>query len=364
MNAWLLVACAGHVLMVMSLPLLTIPGVDSSGDDAYTVLHDWVLSKGGTVRGRTATVDHVRGLYADRDVAKDEVLLSIPETTVINAGSASGDIITPILTYLREALTPGSRFKPYLDTLPQEGDTLNACTMPLDHVAVLQSPFWHDHVSGWQAHLEAAWRGEQSEHQEFTFREVLGDVNVSLQEVQHACVLVTTRYLSNARGRLILAPIYDLCNHRTNCPNYLTTGDKGELIMRAGRDLKEGDEICNTYGDLHRDDYLSFNYGFLPSEQDPPRLLAVDHRLFREEELNWILPEDDEWEGTEEEYDAELDRLQAILQTLEEVPPPPLTPSAPSSLELMLKLRERRVRALHHEVARLAALRDRTKEEL
>lgn len=48
----------------------------------------------------------------------------------------------PILAYMREAYTPCSRFRPYLDMLPPGDSVLNACTMPMGFVKLLQAPFW------------------------------------------------------------------------------------------------------------------------------------------------------------------------------------------------------------------------------
>ena len=49
---------------------------------------------------------------------------------------------SPILAYMREAYTPCSRFRPYLDMLPPGDSVLNACTMPMGFVKLLQAPFW------------------------------------------------------------------------------------------------------------------------------------------------------------------------------------------------------------------------------
>lgn len=55
-------------------------------------------------------------------------------------------------------------------------------------------------------------------------------------------------------------------------------------------------QICFGYGSL-RDDYAVIHYGFVPPEEDPPRLLAVDHPEFDEEKHNFNDLTDEPFEG-------------------------------------------------------------------
>ncbi len=56
---------------------------------------------------------------------------------------------------------------------------------------------------------------------------------------------VTTRYLATGtRARMIMVPIFDMANHRPDCPHSVSIYDDAtELHMVAGRDVEAGEEV-------------------------------------------------------------------------------------------------------------------------
>ena len=68
-------------------------------------------------------------------------------------------------------------------------------------------------------------------------------------------------------------------------------------------------QICRNYGNLLRYDESLLHLGFLPEDEDAPRMLLVDHRKFRGELGDWLV--DEVWVG-----ECEADSLLLLLLQL------------------------------------------------
>eukprot|EP00195_Chlamydomonas_chlamydogama_P006162 CAMPEP_0202890664 /NCGR_PEP_ID=MMETSP1392-20130828/995_1 /ASSEMBLY_ACC=CAM_ASM_000868 /TAXON_ID=225041 /ORGANISM="Chlamydomonas chlamydogama, Strain SAG 11-48b" /LENGTH=357 /DNA_ID=CAMNT_0049574279 /DNA_START=49 /DNA_END=1122 /DNA_ORIENTATION=+ len=324
----------------------------------YEELERWVLDNGGMIKTKVdVSKNGIRGLYAKEAVKAGDYLATIPSSVILNAGSVHGDFMSPMMTLLREMHTPCTRFKPYLDIMPKKGEIINACNLPYEYLPLLQSSYWDGFIRGWQSYMDQALQGEVTRHMEYTFKEVVGNVNLTLDDVKHACALTSTRYVStdSVRARLIMVPIYDMANHWHKCPHTISVYDNAdELHIIAGKDVEAGEEICYPYGSM-RDDYAVLHYGYLPEAQVPPRLLMIDRHDFNPEDHGKGVGEED-FSGTPEEVAAEVKRLQGILDQVEDFTDPLKHPPGKDTLyDLLISLRERRRVALKHEIGRLQA---------
>lgn len=96
------------------------------------------------VLGRDPATGNLRGLYATSFIPQHGTILSIPYSTILNVGGHT-DFGGPTLHLLRELHNPGTRFRPYFDSLPAAGQAVSGCNLPPSYIPMLQSPFW---VSG------------------------------------------------------------------------------------------------------------------------------------------------------------------------------------------------------------------------
>lgn len=80
-----------------------------------------------------------------------------------------------------------------------------------------------------------------------------------------------------AEGLISMVPMADMLNHKTGFNNARLFHETDSLQMRAIKDIKEGDQIFNTYGDLCNADLLR-KYGFTDSN-NPYDLVEVDGPL-------------------------------------------------------------------------------------
>ncbi|KAG2498286.1 hypothetical protein HYH03_003547 [Edaphochlamys debaryana] len=248
-----------------------------------------------------------------------------------------------------------SRFKPYVDSWPKPSEVVAQPNMDLKYVSMWKSEHWEKAHRDWHAFLTSLWDGSMNPGLEWTVKEMVGDMPISLADIKYAVAIAGTRYVASAgRTRLLMAPIYDMANHARTCKNYLSQYDKSDFLhLYAGEDLEAGDEICYAYGAL-RDDYAAAIYGFLPALEDPPRLAYVDHWQYKYDQRYSVKFTEEPFDGTPEQVQVEIARLQAIQDKLRATPDSVPKPKHKDYVYDMLKeLERRRLNALEYEIKRL-----------
>ncbi|KXZ55869.1 hypothetical protein GPECTOR_2g1420 [Gonium pectorale] len=329
--------------------LSVIIGRGSAQDlDAIEGLFKWVRDLGGEVNAEVKQNSNgVRGLFATKDIPEGQYIASIPAAAIMNAGSLNDSFAVPTLITLRELKNPYSRFKPYVAIWPRPDEVINSCNFPTEYIGMLKMPYWEKNVNEWSEHIGHLLTGDLDAELEYTIKS-------------------STRYvLTHRRRRLLMAPIFDLANHDRSCTTYLTPYESGNMLhFVAGSDIKQGEEVCYSYGNM-RDDYALIHYGFLPDLEDPPRLALVDHRDFKPDSpyTHEEAPDDVPLEGEPEVLRAELQRLRNIHDELKATPDtmPPRPPGEDYLYDTLKELERRRLNALSNEIQRLSfLLNDRT----
>ncbi|EFJ50972.1 hypothetical protein VOLCADRAFT_103616 [Volvox carteri f. nagariensis] len=330
--------------------------------DKIENLFKWVRDLGGEIHLEVKNNRHgVRGAFATKSFAENDVIAAIPSATIMNTGSFNESFAVPTLTVLRELKDPHSRFKPYVDMWPKPDELVNSCNMDLKYAPMWKSAYWEKNMRDWDLHLRALLAGELDADLEYTIKEMVGNAEVTLDDLKYACAISSTRYVSSLRRRrLLMAPIFDLANHWRNCSSSLSAYETGDfLYFMAGENINAGDEVCYSYGSL-RDDYAVAHYGFLPDLEDPPRLALVDtpdynpNKPYSHDEP----PSEEPFDGTPAELRAEMERLQLIYNEIKATPDvlPPTPKGQDYVYDLLKALEERRLNALAYEIRRIAGL--------
>ncbi|GFR50920.1 hypothetical protein Agub_g13239 [Astrephomene gubernaculifera] len=313
-------------------------------------LMDWIAQEGGNFSvalGRNA--DGLRGVFTTRSARKGEVLIHIPEHLALSVKPLAAAEVAPLL--LKELHTPCSRLRPYMDTLPKEGEVLTAYNFPDEYVKYLANEALESHITtAFKRHAHATFEGRNNGKMAITIPEAVGRMNVSLSYWLHVVSLLSSRTFSLRDGVLSMIPLLDMVNHDSRDENYVDAKDGGYRLI-AGRDLAAGEEVTISYGSLRSDELLLF-YGFLDTVTSPPQLLATDHRNYTGRFFE-LQPQEEE--PTDAEAAAEVERLQRLLgefdRRLEELGPVPDTD--PRVANLVRAYHAQRRLAIESELARL-----------
>lgn len=342
--------------------LLTVWAACASAQplDATQRMMEWVRQLGGMAKVEVKTNPNgVRGLFATEFVKQGESLASIPASAIMNAGALNSTLAVSTLTVLRELKDPHTRFAPYLDVFDK--GVLNWCNMAPKYFPMWKADYWERTLPSWQAYMGRFHQGAINADLEITIEEAVGNATVTLDDLKYACAVASTRYVTAPnRPRLVMVPIFDLCNHKLHCDHFLRSSPRGHsLEMVAGKDMQPGDEVCYSYGPM-RDDYSVAYYGFLPDLESPPRLALVDHRAFDPEDKysHDDAPAEEPFVGTPAELRAELARLKGIYSKLKATPDAlPQQPKGQDYVyDLLKELEGRRLAALRYEMGRISGL--------
>uniref|UniRef100_A0A7S0RL19 SET domain-containing protein n=1 Tax=Chlamydomonas leiostraca TaxID=1034604 RepID=A0A7S0RL19_9CHLO len=329
----------------------------------YAELEQWVIDNGGWINTRIGLNSQgYRGLFTKVKAESGTALAKIPASTMINCGSLDGSVTTGALIVLREMFDKHSRFAPYMKVWPKRGEVYNTCNFPTKYLPLLESEYWERMVNITQDYLAATLKGEVNGELEVTVKEMVGNVKVTDEDLQYACAIASTRYVTiEMRKRLMMVPIFDMKNHKRICRHTTSAlDDKDYMEIIAGEDVEAGDELCYSYNDQMRDDYGVLNYGFLPDLEDPPRLLQIDHHQFDPNKDTQAL-EEGGFHGSHAEIRDEIARLKDIQKTLEaydknwDASKWP-KPGKDWYFDALVGLKQRRRTAIKYEVARLEKL--------
>eukprot|EP00195_Chlamydomonas_chlamydogama_P006746 CAMPEP_0202905820 /NCGR_PEP_ID=MMETSP1392-20130828/36166_1 /ASSEMBLY_ACC=CAM_ASM_000868 /TAXON_ID=225041 /ORGANISM="Chlamydomonas chlamydogama, Strain SAG 11-48b" /LENGTH=360 /DNA_ID=CAMNT_0049594093 /DNA_START=76 /DNA_END=1158 /DNA_ORIENTATION=+ len=332
-----------------------------SDDQAFEDVVAWVRRLGGEVNVKLGRNVHgVRGIMATKDLAEGDPILRVPPSAVLNVGPPSG-FMDPVLTLIREMRTSGSRFKAYTDTLPRQGEVFNGCNFPKEYIPMLQNEHLEGTVLSWQQALLDLLNNTNISGHNLLVTDIVDDPSeLSIEYLKYVCALTSTRYISgDPRPVLLMVPVFDMANYRRACPHYtqIFSEEAAGFNLMAGELVNKGDEICYDYSDL-RDDRGVIHYGFLPAQQNPPLLAAVDHPNFNESHY------DDQnqysnapFDGGPLEIQQEVSRLKGKLEELEQLeqqrPNPDPLPGFEYLHSTLLELQRRRRHSIKTEIQRL-----------
>ncbi|KAL9424213.1 hypothetical protein AB3S75_036153 [Citrus x aurantiifolia] len=234
---------------------------------------------------RPATVPEGLGLVAQRDIAKNEVVLEVPMKFWINpdtvAASEIGSLcsglkpwISVALFLIREKKKEDSPWRVYLDILPEWTDS--TVFWSEEELVELQGTQLLSTTLGVKEHVQNEYL--KVEEEIILPNKQLFPLPITLDDFLWAFGILRSRAFSRLRGQnLVLIPLADLINHSPG----ITTEDYAYEIKGAGlfsRDLlfslrtpvpvKAGEQVLIQY-DLNKSNAeLALDYGFIESKSD------------------------------------------------------------------------------------------------
>lgn len=251
---------------------------------------NWFTGNGAWISPKLAFKDYSeesagRGMVALESFSKDEVLFKIPRRLLLshkttahktdvlkNAAKTGWSRI--MWSIVLERLSENSLWKPYLDIVPAKFN------LPIS---------WSEQdksfLSGTGV-LEMI--GEPEEDFRQNFAKVAKKIplikDLSLDRLRelyfYAGSFVSSYSFMEEDGCIVMVPMADMLNHRTGYNNARLFFEKDELQMICVKDVKAGEQLYNTYGDLGNAELL-FKYGYM-DDPNPFSVLEVHVADFME----------------------------------------------------------------------------------
>jgi hypothetical protein len=278
-------------------------------------LLDFLLKNKADIRNTEIGFDPVskkQGLYATKNFKEGQVICQVPSDCALalsdpaaagqDAPTVAHNALQFLQRYWKNQEQRSTTWAPYLDTLPVDVPNADATPnmFPDDELELLEFPRLVQRAQ--QRQLEI---GQVCESQDAT---ALNDIPVSLEELQFATWMVTTRSFpiqiaappeegsddddkdkENAapgvddRGQVIsmaqrhwirvMVPFIDIANHNSNANAQLTLIDPEKddawFALKATRPIPQGREINMRYGSgLDSSVELLLNYGIVQTEEN------------------------------------------------------------------------------------------------
>ena len=240
------------LLVALGLSFLVAARADNA-TRLYQDMVDWITAKGGTVNSKQeykADNKGRYGMYATQDIQEGEVLLSIPWSCVLTAGTddfESALHCDTIEKMIQEMKNPEeSKFAPYIKYL---------LSLPTNYIP----SSWSDVGKDLLEQVTATGLLPPTDAVEWLDAEWAEDCEGSRDPFdENAAMLLLSR---GDDDRMV--PLLDLYNHRNgkwfNTENYMVEGKKVQL--RASRDIKQGEQIYNSYNMCNNCQNRAKNYG-------------------------------------------------------------------------------------------------------
>lgn len=236
-------------------------------EDGWCGVGVFVASMGAAVHHHLRvqnTLTHGHAVLATHPIPKGDTLLRVPLQACIlppQCANNSTQLTSPLATVqktlspwlalvielMHHLCNPASPWRTYLDTLPHEFDMPN---------------HWDEedlkHLRGTSVELLLAGNSLQEQ-----FRTVVQPLlrdhpdlwppeTATFEVFQRAVALVRSRGYHEGQGALgpFMIPLVDMLNHSLakKCTTLQREGDY--FVMRAERDIEEGEQLFTTYGDL------------------------------------------------------------------------------------------------------------------
>uniref|UniRef100_A0A7N0TSM6 SET domain-containing protein n=1 Tax=Kalanchoe fedtschenkoi TaxID=63787 RepID=A0A7N0TSM6_KALFE len=269
---------AGRAFVVNSLR--------SSGSElppAVQTFWKW-LTEEGVVSSKTSTlpgvVDEGLGLIAKRDIGRNEVVLEVPKRLWINpdtvAASEIGKVcvglkpwIAVALFLIREKRSEGSRWRRYIDVLPEE--TNSTIFWSEEELAELQGSQLLSTTKSVKEYIKNEF--EKIEEEVISPNKKLFPNPITLTDFIWAFGILRSRAFSRLRGHnLLLVPFADLINHSSRIETEDTYEIKGTgglfsrdsvFSLRSPVYVKAGEQVLIQYDTRKSNGELALDYGFI-----------------------------------------------------------------------------------------------------
>ncbi|MQM18945.1 hypothetical protein Taro_051944 [Colocasia esculenta] len=255
-----------------------VAGLDSLGN-----FWRWLEEKGVKAPAvRPAAVPEGLGLVAQRDIARSEVVLEVPQRLWINPDAAAADPelgrlfsgLKPWVSVALFLITEKSRglkspWKPYLDILPASTDS------PLfwseEELSELQGSQLLSTIFGVQEFLRSEFL--KVEEDLVLPHKYLFPSPVTMEDFVWAFGILRSRAFSRLQGEnLVLIPLADLINHSPKITSEDSAWEiKGKglfsreqvFTLRAAVPVKAGEQVCIQYDLGKSNAELALDYGFI-----------------------------------------------------------------------------------------------------
>uniref|UniRef100_A0A383WBC6 SET domain-containing protein n=1 Tax=Tetradesmus obliquus TaxID=3088 RepID=A0A383WBC6_TETOB len=264
------------------------------------------------------------GLFAARDVAKGEVLLSLP-TDLAFSRKAQG-VMDFVLDYALDVADPHSPRALMWATLPHPHELRHLLNFPTAYLPLLQHPQLED------------WIGRGLHHDLSMFyrlhADTLAAAGLSYVHLVHVMGLLGTRIFNKPEAdgtssTFYALPLLDMANHDNACPHFnrfepcAFDSSRECVYFTAGAEVAAGNEVCFYYGHLLPDRAL-LEYGYLPQQQQQQQqgvlqLSGIDRHDadFESHPLPRLVAEPQPFAGrTAAEVAARIEELQQLSAVL------------------------------------------------
>ncbi|XP_030546708.1 fructose-bisphosphate aldolase-lysine N-methyltransferase, chloroplastic-like isoform X2 [Rhodamnia argentea] len=255
---------------------------------AVEAFWEW-LRREGVVSLKTpakpAVVPEGLGLVAQRDIARNEVVLEVPKKLWINpeavAGSEIGKVcgglkpwVSVALFLIREKLRDDSPWRVYLDVLPESTDS--TVFWSEEELAELKGSQLLSTTLGVKEYVGSEF--QKLEQEIILPNRQLFPSRITLDDFLWAFGILRSRAFSRLRGQnLVLIPLADLINHS---PSIITEDYAYEIkgaglfsrellfSLRSPVSVKAGEQVLIQY-DLNKSNAeLALDYGFIESNSE------------------------------------------------------------------------------------------------
>ncbi|CEJ01742.1 hypothetical protein RMCBS344292_15763 [Rhizopus microsporus] len=374
---------------------------------------DWLVANGATISDKIAFKDYRsensgRGVIATQDIKEGDVLFSLPRSILLSQlTSPLKDKVselselpgwTPlILCMMYEIDKPDSFWKPYFDVLPREFSTPMFWNQDdlkeLEGTDIVSKIGKKDSDDLFHNQLEPIIKKhpelfDEKKHNLELFH-ICGSLIMAysfLDEMQKLPKKKTQEEQEeeeedddddddDEEGLITMVPMADMLNHKTGFNNARLFHEPDCLQMKAIKNIKEGEQIYNTYGDLCNADLLR-KYGFVDEKNDFDLVeldgpLVVDIEFLMEEgALDDCFVIDKEYEippelivsvhvlcSTKDEF--------KMMEEKQKLPKPKLTKEVKEKIKTILQKRlERYPTSLEDDELMLAQVKDNKKNAL
>ncbi|PHZ17134.1 RuBisCO-cytochrome methylase [Rhizopus microsporus ATCC 52813] len=357
---------------------------------------DWLVANGATISDKIAFKDYRsensgRGVIATQDIKEGDVLFSLPRSILLSQVTSSlKDKVSElselpgwaplILCMMYEIDKPESFWKPYFDVLPREFSTPMFWNQDdlkeLEGTDIDSDDLFHNELEPIiKKHPELF---DEKKHNLELFH-ICGSLVMAysfLDEMQKLPKKKTQEEEQedeeddddddDEEGLITMVPMADMLNHKAGFNNARLFHEPDCLQMKAIKNIKEGEQIYNTYGDLCNADLLR-KYGFVDEKNDfdlveLDGLLVVDvccegqDEALKEKKIEFLM-EEGALDDTKDEF--------KMMEEKQKLPKPKLTKEAKEKIETILKKRlERYPTSLEDDELMLTQVKDNKKNAL
>lgn len=282
--------------------------------------------------GFEANENGLRGVFCKEPLQKGDYICAIPFVSTVlidetffvdppeeRLTAARLENAVKFLEFSKHPKQHQTDFQPYLDCLPQLGDSTFDPTPDFwseEEIRQLEIPRFVEEMIARKRDLERMAKEQQKEK---------GDVQVTCQELQHAAWLVRTRAFTTLKKaitldgtegllqRTVMIPFLDMINHDSQSQNaelqVVETKEYEESFyaLTATKPITRGSQIQIGYGTGSDTSLELFGkYGFLPTKNEKNDLDRISE-LLKDVKWSTSLKED------QEEYDFATGTRKTIL---------------------------------------------------